>query len=86
MFPAELQEIDALGFAVCLQTGEVADRGIQPNVEEFARLIRDFNAEIRSVARDVPVAQISVLAQPFGCFFDLRLKTERAVGAVLRVH
>ena len=74
-------EIDALGFAVCLQTGEVADRGIQPNVEEFARLIGDFNAEIRSVARDVPVAQISVLAQPFGCFCnDLRLKTRRAVG------
>ena len=43
-------EIDALGFAVGLQAGEVADRGIQPNVEELARFIGNFNTEVRSVA------------------------------------
>ena len=73
-------EIDALGFAVGFQTGEVADRGVQPNIEELARFIGNFNAEVRGVTRDVPVAQVSVLTQPFCCFSDdLRLQARGTV-------
>lgn len=79
-------EIDAFGFAVSLQTGEVADRGVQPNIEELARFIGNFNAEVGSIARNIPIAQITVFAQPFSGFCnDLRLEARRAVRSIARV-
>jgi len=54
---------------VVLERGQVADRGVQPDVEIFARSVRDFDAEVGGVARNVPVAQaalaVLVLLEPF---------------------
>jgi len=61
-FPV-LIEIEAVLGAVVLERGEVTNRRIEPDVEELARRIGNFKAEVGRVARDVPVAQIA--CQPF---------------------
>ncbi len=42
------------------QAGEVADGGVEPDVEVFARRVGNFDAEVGRVARDVPVGQAAV--------------------------
>ena len=60
--------IVALGFVeIILERREVAYRRIQPHIEILARRIRDLDAEIGSVAADVPVAQAFLAFQPFVC-------------------
>ncbi len=54
---------------VVLQRGQVADRGVQPDVEVLARRVGDLDAEVGRVAADVPVAQAAgagflVLGEP----------------------
>ena len=49
--------------AQVLETCHVADRRIQPHVEILSRGIRNLEAEIRSVARDVPVLEAG--GEPF---------------------
>jgi hypothetical protein len=43
-----------------IQGGEVADGGVQPDVEVLARRVGDLDAEVGRVAADVPVAQAVV--------------------------
>jgi hypothetical protein len=52
-------EVDAFLAEVVLQAGQVADRRVQPDVEELARCIRNRDAEVGRVARDIPVGQFS---------------------------
>ena len=56
----------ALGAQV-LEAGVVTDRGVEPHVEVLARCAGDLEAEVRRVARDVPVGQrgFAVFAEPF---------------------
>ena len=49
---------------VILQAGEVADRRVEPDVEVLAGCVRDRDAEIGRVARDVPVAQSLLAFEP----------------------
>ena len=44
----------------------VADRGVQPDVEVFARRVRDFKAPVGRVARDVP--RLQAFDEPFAQF------------------
>ena len=46
-----------------LETGHVADRRIEPDIEILARRIRNLEAEIRRIARDIPVRQTG--CEPF---------------------
>ena len=50
-------EVQAALLAQRLQRGQVAHRGVQPHVEILTRRIRDGNAEVGFIARDVPVGQ-----------------------------
>ena len=50
-------EVQTALLAQRLQRGQVAHRGVQPHVEVLARRIRDGNAEVGLIARDVPVGQ-----------------------------
>ena len=62
---------------VTLQRGEIADRRIQPDIEILPRRIRNRDAEVGRVARDVPVAQhlLTGAGQPFARLVgDLRLQ------------
>ena len=65
----ELVEVRARRARACpvevvLQRGEVADRRIEPDVEVLARRIRDLDAEVGRVARDVPVAEAACRPSP----------------------
>jgi hypothetical protein len=51
-------EIDALLAEVVFQRSQVADRRVQPDIEELARRVRNRNAEVGRVARDIPVGQL----------------------------
>ena len=79
-------EILALLGEVILEAGQVADRRVQPHVEEFARSIWDRNAEVGRVARDVPVGQfLAFFAQPFRDLVDhLGLQAARGVQPFLQ--
>ena len=68
------------GFKIIFQTGQIADGRIHPHIKIFAGRIRKLDAEIRGIARYVPVIQIfTAIAQPLGQFiFYLGLK--RRVG------
>ena len=79
------------GVEVALQRREVADRRVEPHVEVLARRVRDRDAEVRLVARDVPVGEAAVrrqlpvgvglAEQPFGRLVaDLGLQTRHAAG------
>jgi hypothetical protein len=61
--------VQALLAEVVLERGQVADRGVQPDVEVLARRVGDLDAEVGRVAADVPVAQAAlalvVLGEPF---------------------
>ena len=66
----KLVVVDAGLGEIVLQGGEVADRGVQPDVEVLARRVGDLDAEVGRVAADVPVAQATgtgllVLVEPF---------------------
>ncbi len=50
-------EIQAALRAQGLERGEIADRRIEPDIEILARRIGNLDAEIRRVARDVPVGE-----------------------------
>ena len=52
-----------LGLAIGLETREIADRRIEPDVEELAEVTWDLEAEVGRIARDVPVLEAG--AQPF---------------------
>ena len=66
--------VDADLLAIGLEAGQVTDWRVEPDVEILARCIGDGNAEIGGVARDVPVGELAVGAQPFaGLVGDLRL-------------
>ena len=56
-------EIAARAAAVLQQARQVADRRVEPDVEVLACLAGNLEAEVRLVARDVPVAQPR--AEPF---------------------
>ena len=65
-------EVQAALLAQRLQRGQVAHRGVQPHVEVLARRIRDGNAEVGLIARDVPVGQrvagaFALGGFPIGC-------------------
>src|SRR2546430_4554906 len=47
---------------VVLERGEVADGGIEPDIEVLAGRVGDRDAEIGRIARDVPVAQAQLAA------------------------
>src|SRR3546814_11026260 len=53
-----LEEVRAVAFAQRLEAAQVADRRVQPDVQELARVAGDLEAEVGRVARDVPGAQI----------------------------
>ena len=53
----ERREIDAALRQMRLEAREIADRGVEPDVEILARRVRDRDAEVRRIARDVPVGQ-----------------------------
>ena len=53
-----------LDVAQRLETGQITHRRIQPHIEKLARRIRDCKAEIRCIARDVPVAQATFGVEP----------------------
>ncbi len=80
-------EIHALDRAIRLQRRQVAHGGVQPDVEILARRVRDLDAEVGGVARDVPVAQLGfaiVRAQPFarlGQHFGLQVLAAGGVAA-----
>ena len=57
-------EIQPLAFAQRLEAGQVADRRVQPHVEELARVAGDLEAEVGRVAGDVPGAQATFAVQP----------------------
>ena len=52
----------ALFFQQIFQAGQVTDGGVEPDVEIFARRIGNFNAEVRGIPADVPVAQLGLAA------------------------
>ena len=56
-------EVEAVLRAVILERGEVADRRVEPDIEELARRVGDLEAEVGRIARNVPVAQIAF--EPF---------------------
>lgn len=58
-------EVFAVLVAQGLEAGQVADRGIQPDVEILAGLAGDFKAEVGGIAGDVPGAQAAVGIEPF---------------------
>jgi hypothetical protein len=85
----DLQEgfvVEAFLFEIILQRGQVADRRVQPDVEELARRIGNRDAEVGRVARNVPVGQLfAVLAQPFRHLVDhFRLQAARGVQPLLQ--
>ena len=70
-------EIQSFFRAQVFETGVVADRRIEPDVEIFARRVWNFKAEIRRVARNIPVREFVLVtfAEPFAHFigrFGLR--------------
>ena len=74
----ESLEIEPLALAVILQAGEIADRCVEPHVQVL--LVRDIghaDAEVRRVARDVPVGEraLTFSLEPLLRFVDhLRLQ------------
>ena len=64
----EFIEIKTFLFAVGFQSGEISHRRIKPDVEVLARRIRNSNAKVRRITRDVPVSKMSVGTQPFAVF------------------
>ena len=66
----ERREIDAALRQMRLEAREIADGGVEPDVEILARRVGNRNAEVRRIARDVPVGQPlaalgRAVAQPF---------------------
>src|SRR3546814_2561882 len=59
-----LEEVRAVAFAQRLEAAQVADRRVQPDVQELARVAGDLEAEVGRVARDVPGAQAAFAVQP----------------------
>ena len=78
-------EIDALLVAIVFQAGQVADRRVHPHIEELARRIRNRDAEVGRVARDIPVGQFFTgFAQPFADLVDhFRLQAAGRVQPIL---
>ena len=77
------------GFEIRLQAREIADRRIQPHVKIFARLVGDFNTEVRRVARNIPVvdllaARFFVIREPLGEFIDDFRLQWRLAGPLLQ--
>ena len=57
-------EVEAFAGRQRLQRGQVADRRVQPDVEELAGRAGDLETEVGRVAGNVPVAQAAVGIQP----------------------
>ena len=55
--PPELVEVDAFAAAQIQKAGHVADRRVEPDVEELVALAGNAEAEVGRVARDVPVLE-----------------------------
>ncbi len=81
----ERLDIQTLLVEVVLQAGQVADRRVQPHIEELARCIGNRDAEVGRVARDIPVGQLFTgLAQPLRHLVDhFRLQAARGVEPFL---
>ena len=62
-----LVEIHATLLAEILKASVVTDRRIEPDIKIFARSAWDLEAEIRRVARNIPIRElgVAVVAQPF---------------------
>ena len=76
-------EVQTVLGAVGLEAGQIADRGVEPDVEVLARRVGNFNAEVGRVAGDVPVGQVAV--EPFLVLGqNLGLHAGLAVGALAR--
>jgi hypothetical protein len=56
--PPVLVEVETLPVAEIAERAHVADRRVKPDVEVLAGRVGDFEAEVRRVARDVPVGQM----------------------------
>src|SRR5471032_2288308 len=64
-------EIDAFLVAIVFQAGQVTDRRIHPNIEKLAWCIRNRDAEVRRIARNIPVSQLFArFTQPFADLVD----------------
>ncbi len=59
----EIVELQAGAGAQLREARQISDRRIEPDVEIFARRVRNLEAEVGRVARDVPVPQ--ALRKPF---------------------
>ncbi|MNS74617.1 hypothetical protein D3C72_1080990 [compost metagenome] len=77
-------EIQPLDRAIRFQRRQIAHGRVQPHVEILARRVRDVDAEVGRIARDVPVAQLGLAvfsAQPFARLGQhFRLQVLAAVG------
>ena len=77
----EFLEGQAGAIAQRLEAGQVADRCVEPDIEELARCAGNRKAEVRRVARDVPVAQAAFGIEPFAELGDdARMGDGLAVG------
>src|SRR5699024_12813350 len=54
------RKVDVMLLAVCLERGQIADGGVQPDIKVFAGCIGDGNAVIGLVAGNVPVIERGV--------------------------
>ena len=79
-------EIHALLRAVILEAREIANRGVEPDIEIFAGRVGNRDAEIGRVARNVPVAErfLGFAFEPlFSLVRDLRLQSAGFVEPLL---
>ena len=76
----EMLEINAFPVAQVLETGEVTNGRVEPDVEVLAGCIRNLEAEIGRIAADVPFLQTSI--QPLGQFIGHLGLQRTAAGPV----
>ena len=93
--PRVAERAGGAGIEVLLQRREIADRRVEPDVEILRRrafgLVRNLDAEIGRVARDVPVAEaLAIVAQPLLHLVEdfglQRLPGRRRCGPLLEVR
>ena len=56
-------EVQAIAITQVFKTGHIANGGVEPDVEIFPGLVRNFKTKVGSVSRDVPIHEARV--KPF---------------------
>ena len=79
----EIIEVQTSTVTEILETGHVADRRIQPDIEIFAGSVWDFKAPVRRIARDIPFLQAG--GEPFVELVD-HLWLDRSTGDPVLQH